>query len=200
MVIQYSYFGSPIGTRNAAGELVVNLSPVNRTFAPVESFPVKFLVKAPTLAAPDLKLAIERATRILLPQGLSVGASLQEIWVVTPSSQPGWFVVEKSVAVGRGLPTLARAPSYELEQLAQKIRPIAGVVAVELDRNDRITGTTPNPITGTTPDPITGTTPNPPTGALPEEGARARPTEPDSGGGILFLALGVGIAAWALTR
>lgn len=53
---------------------------------------------------------------------------------------------------------------------------------------------------GTTPDPITGTTPNPPTGALPEEGARARPTEPDSGGGILFLALGVGIAAWALTR
>lgn len=199
MVIQYSDFGSPIGTRNAAGELVVNLNPVNRTFAPVESAPVKFLVKAPTLTAPDLKLAIERATRVLLPQGLSVGASLQEIWVVTPSSQPGWFVGEKSVAVGRGLPTLARAPSYELEQLAQKIRPIVGVVAVELDRAAQ-TSVTSNPITGTTPNPVTGTTPNPPTGTLPEEGARARPTEPDSGGGVLFLALGVGIAAWALTR
>lgn len=200
MVIRYGYFGAPfIGTRNAAGELIVNLHPVNQTFTPVETFKVRLLVKAPTLTAPDLKAAIEQATRVVLPQGVSASASVQEIWIVTPSSQPGWFLAAKSVAVGRGMPTEVKVSGAELEQIGSKIASVPGVVAFEIDRVLQ-PATVANPQTGVTANPVTGTTPNPPTGTLPEEGVRARPTEPDSGGGVLFLALGVGIAAWALTR
>ena len=199
MVIGYGYFGAPIGTRNAAGEMTVNWATTNRTFTPVETFKVRFLVKAPTLTAPDLKAAIEQATRVVLPQGVSASASVQEIWIVTPSSQPGWFLAVKSVAVGRGMPTEVKVSGAELEQIGRKIASVPGVVAFEIDSVLQ-PATVANPPTGTTPNPATGTTPNPVTGTQPVE----EPTKSDAeerGSKTLFwlIAIGGGIA-WMVYR
>lgn len=187
-------------TRDASGQLIFDATGAKtqgtNLMASAPRVKLKFLVKASGLTSETLVQSVIAATKVVLPPGISARASnVVESWSAVSASQPGWFVVTKMVAVGRQAPAEATGTTVDAANIGSKIQTIPGVEAVELDRVATATAT------GTVANPATGTTPNPPTGTLPEEGARTpKPEEKASGGAVLFLAIGVGIAAWALTR